>query len=92
MAYTYRHREAVLGITPHSYSLRTLAEHVTLNVAAVGSGVRARVIEMTVNLTNAYYVANSLYKRLPQVIIEMRAEPTGLFKATDYYLAVEGRF
>ncbi|XP_046686834.1 LOW QUALITY PROTEIN: regulator of telomere elongation helicase 1 homolog, partial [Homalodisca vitripennis] len=43
-----RHREAVLGRTTHSYSTR----------AAVGGGVRAPVIEMTVNLTNAYYVAS----------------------------------
>ncbi|KAG8315869.1 PHD finger protein 12 [Homalodisca vitripennis] len=52
MVYTYRHREAVLGLTSHSYSTR----------AAVGGGVWAPVIEMTVNLTNAYYVANSLYR------------------------------
>ncbi|KAG8324922.1 hypothetical protein J6590_080064 [Homalodisca vitripennis] len=70
MVYTYRHREAVLGRTTHSYS----------TLAAVGGGVRALVIEMTVNLTNAYYVASTLYRRLPPVIRDLRAEPTGLFK------------
>ncbi|KAG8261642.1 hypothetical protein J6590_068182 [Homalodisca vitripennis] len=69
MVYTYRHREAVLGRTIHSYSTR----------AAVGGGVRALVIEMTVNLTNVYYVASILY-RPPPVIRDLRAEPTGLFK------------
>uniref|UniRef100_A0A1B6JBB6 Uncharacterized protein n=1 Tax=Homalodisca liturata TaxID=320908 RepID=A0A1B6JBB6_9HEMI len=70
MVYTYRHREAVLGLTTHRYSTR----------AAVGGGVRAPVIEMTVNLTNAYYMASTLYRRLPPVIRDLRAEPTGLFK------------
>ncbi|KAG8274436.1 hypothetical protein J6590_107945, partial [Homalodisca vitripennis] len=70
MVYTYRHREEVLGRPTHSYSTR----------AAVGGGVRAPVIEMTVNLTNAYYVASTLYRRLPPVIRDLRAEPTGLFK------------
>ncbi|KAG8280698.1 hypothetical protein J6590_074853 [Homalodisca vitripennis] len=70
MVYTYRHREAVLGRTTHRYP----------NRAAVGGGVRAPVIEMTVNLKYAYYGASTLYRRLPPVIRDLRVEPTGLFK------------
>ncbi|KAG8295841.1 hypothetical protein J6590_071663 [Homalodisca vitripennis] len=64
----------------HSHRSPRRRYSVELLTATVGGGVRALVIEMTVNVANAYYVASTLYRRLPPVIRDLRAEPTGLFK------------
>ncbi|KAG8286554.1 hypothetical protein J6590_056875 [Homalodisca vitripennis] len=69
MVYTYRHREALPTLPGPLWG-------VVYGLCEMMGGV----IEMTVNLTNAYYVASTLYRRLPPVIRDLRAEPTGLFK------------
>ncbi|KAG8315382.1 hypothetical protein J6590_072365 [Homalodisca vitripennis] len=70
LAYTYSHKDAVLTPIVHSYPTRN----------AVSVGLQVPLIKLSINLTNAYYVANTLYRHLPSVIRDLQDEPVSGFK------------
>ncbi|KAG8240741.1 hypothetical protein J6590_102787, partial [Homalodisca vitripennis] len=61
---------AVLTPIVHSYPTRN----------AVSVGLQVPLIKLSINLTNAYYVANTLYRHLPSVIRDLQDEPVSGFK------------
>ncbi|KAG8313995.1 hypothetical protein J6590_102396, partial [Homalodisca vitripennis] len=70
LVYTYSHKDAVLTPIVHSYPTRN----------AVSVGLQVPLIKLSINLTNAYYVANTLYRHLPSVIRDLQDEPVSGFK------------
>ncbi|KAG8320289.1 hypothetical protein J6590_071943 [Homalodisca vitripennis] len=70
LVYTYSHKDAVLTPIVHSYPTRN----------AVSVGLQVPLIKLSINLTNAYYVANTLHRHLPSVIRDLQDEPVSGFK------------
>ncbi|KAG8300417.1 hypothetical protein J6590_076691 [Homalodisca vitripennis] len=70
LVYTYSHKYAVLTPIVHSYPTRN----------AVSVGLQVPLIKLSINLTNAYYIANTLYRHLPSVIRDLQDEPVSGFK------------
>ncbi|KAG8286021.1 hypothetical protein J6590_069872 [Homalodisca vitripennis] len=62
--------DVVLTPIAHGYPTRN----------AVSVGLQVPVIKLSINLTNAYYVANTLYRQLPSVIRDLQDEPVSGFK------------